>query len=317
MRRWIAGQGALLLLAASTVVAQGAANRPLRMVVPYGPGGNLDITARVIGPALSEIIGSPVVVENVGGAGGTIGMERVAKSPPDGHTVVLGSTGTITLAPILTPNSPYDPMTDLAPVGFVSNVPAILLVHPALPARSVRDYIALAKKRPGEITLGGAGTSRACDLFQFRAGIKVVLVRYYKGSAPGLIDLMGGHIDSMIDQLSSASSYVRSGRLRALAVASPRRAAQFPDIPTLDESGVKGAESNTYSGLLAPAGTPRDAVTRLNAALNKVLEMPQTRERLAQIGAEAWSGSPEQFAVFIRDDIAKWRRLTKQLDMKL
>jgi len=297
--------------------AQTYPDRPIRLVVPYAPGGNLDITARIIGPHLTELLGQPIVIENYGGAGGTIGIDRAAKSAPDGYTIALGATGPITLAPILYAKNPYDSINDLTAVGFVSNVPSVLLVHPALPARAVREYISLAKARPGQITLGGAGTSRACDLFQYQTGIKVVLIRYYKGSGPGLIDLMGGHIDSMFDQMSSAAVHIKSGKLRALAVATLNRATLFPDIPTLVESGVKDAESITYSGVFGPAGLSRDIVGKLNGALNKVLALPQTKERFASLGAEVWAGTPQQFATFIRDDIAKWRTLAKQLDMKL
>ncbi len=314
MRRWIAV--ALFVASAGIAYAQPYPDKPVRMVVPYAPGGNLDITARIVGPQLAELIGQPVVIENYGGAGGTIGIDRVAKSAPDGYTLALGATGPITLAPILYPKNPYDALTDLTPIGFVSNVPAVLLVHPALPAGNVQEYIALAKARPGQITLGGAGTSRACDLFQYRTGIKVVLVRYYKGSGPGLIDLMGGHIDSMFDQMSSAAVHIRSGKLRALAVGTQKRATLFPAVPTLAESGVRDAESITYSGVFGPAGLSRDVIAKLNGALNAALALPQTRERFASIGAETWPGTPAEFAAFIRDDIAKWRKLARQLDMK-
>ena len=313
----VIASAALLLAAGTHAGAQGYPDKPVRLVVPYAPGGNLDITARIIGPHLTELIGQQIVIENSGGAGGTIGIDRVAKSAPDGYTLGLGATGPITLAPILYPKNPYDALTDLTPVGFVSNVPSVLLVHPALPVKNVREYIALAKTRPGQITLGGAGTSRACDLFQYRTGIKVVLIRYYKGSGPGLIDLMGGHIDSMFDQMSSAAVHIKSGKLRALAVGTPRRAVLFPDIPTLAESGVQDAESITYSGMFGPAGLPRDIVVKLNGALNKVLALAQTKERFASLGAEVWGSTPAEFATFIRDDIAKWRKLAKQLDMKL
>ena len=318
MRQWMVSASVIVPLAAGMhVCAQTYPDRPIRLVVPYAPGGNLDITARIIGPPLAEALGQPIVVENNGGAGGTIGVDRVAKSVPDGYTLALGATGPITLAPILYAKNPYDTLTDLTPVGFVSNVPSVLLVHPALPAKNVQEYIALAKARPGQVTLGGAGTSRACDLFQYQTGIKVVLIRYYKGSGPGLIDLMGGHIDSMFDQMSSAAVHMKSGRLRALAVGTPHRATLFPDIPTLGESGVKDAESITYSGVFGPAGLSRDIVAKLNGALNGVLAMPQTKERFTSIGAEVWASTPGQFAWFIRDDIAKWRKLAKQLDMKL
>ena len=319
MRCWseVLTLGSLVLVPTGETYAQAYPDRPIRLVVPYAPGGNLDITARIIGPHLSGALGQPVVVENNGGAGGTVGIDRVAKSAPDGYTLGVGANGSITLARILYPKNPYDPVTDLTPVGFVSNVPSVLLVHPALPVKNVKDYIALAKARPEQITLGGAGTSRACDLFQYRTGIKVILIRYYKGSGPGLIDLMGGHIDSMFDQMSSAATHIKSGKLRALAVATPHRAGLFPDVPTLDESGVKDAETITYSGLFGPAGLSREIVVRLNGALNKSLALPQTKERFTSIGAEVWASSPEQFAAFIRDDMVKWRKLARELDMKL
>ena len=319
MQHWMRLVFAMLALAAAwQASAEVYPERPIRLIVPYAPGGNLDITARIIAPHLTEALGQPIVVENYGGAGGTIGIDRVVKSAPDGYALALGATGPITLAPILYPKNPYDTLTDLTPVGFVSNVPSVLLVHPALPAKNVQDYIALAKARPGQLTLGGAGTSRACDLFQYQTGIKIVLIRYYKGSGPGLIDLMGGHIDSMFDQMSSAAVHIKSGKLRALAVGTSKRATLFPDIPTLAESGVKDAETITYSGVFGPAGLPRDIVEQAQRRAEQSARTgADERKRFAAIGAEVWASTPAEFATFIREDIAKWRRLAKQLDMRL
>jgi tripartite-type tricarboxylate transporter receptor subunit TctC len=305
---------------ACAVFAQGYPERPIRLVVPFPPGGNIDITARAISPGLSELLGQQVVVDNRGGAGGTIGAEMVAKAPPDGYALLLGSTGTVTVAPLLYTKAPYDPLKDFSYVSLLSNVPLVVVIHPSIPAKTIKEFIALAKARPGRLTMASAGNGTTNhlggELFQLQTGIKMVHVPY-KGSGPALVDLMGGQVDVMFDQLSSSSAYIKSGKLRALAVTTPARAALFPSIPTLDESGVKGADANTFSGLMAPAGTPREIINKLNAATVKVISRPATKERFASFGAEVWSSTPEHFAAYVRDDFARWKKVVAAAGVKV
>ena len=289
--------------------------KPVRLVIPFVPGGNIDITARAIGPNLSRILGQPVVYDNRGGAGGAIGGEHVARSAPDGYTLLLGSTGLLTLAPPLYPKTPYDPVKDFAAIGSVSDVPVVLVVHPSLPARNVKELIALARAKPGEITVARAGLSLGGELFKIETKVDMIIVNY-KGGAEAVRDLLGGHVHSMFDQLSSATPHIRDGKVRALAVTTPKRAALFPEIPTLEESGVKNANASTYSGLLAPAGTPREIVAKLNAALNSTLSLKETQDRFAALGATTWPSTPGEFAAVIRNDLAKWTRVIKAANIK-
>ena len=308
----------LLLLAVAwsgTCFAAGYPDKPLRLVVPFVPGGNIDITARTIGPHLSQVLGQPIVIENRGGAGGVVGAEVVARSAPDGYTLLLGSTGLLTLAPALNPKNPYDPVRDFAPIGSVSDVPVVLVVHPSLPAKNVKELIALARSHPGQLTVARAGISLAGELFKMRTKVDMIIVGY-KGGGDAVRDLIGGHVHAMFDQLSSATPHIRSGKVRALAVTAPKRAPLFPDIPTLEESGVKDANASTYAGLLAPARTPREIVARLNAALATTLALPETQERFAALGAQVWPSTPDQFAKVIQSDLEKWTRVIRTANIK-
>ena len=312
----------LLMLAASLFPAAHAAypEKPIRIIVPYPPGGNIDITARTIAPGLAEALGQQVVIDNRGGAGGTIGAELAAKSAPDGYTLLLGSTGTLTTAPALYPKLGYDPVKDFATTSLVSSVPLVMVVHPSVPARSIKEFIALAKSRPGRITMASAGSGTtnhlSGELFQSAAGIKMIHVPY-KGSGPALIDLMGGQVDVHFDQLSSAIGFIQSGKLRVLAVTTLKRASQLPEIPTMDESGVPGFDASTFTGIVLPAATPRDIVMKLHASLIKVLRLKGTRDSFARFGAETLESSPEEFARFVRDDLAKWTRVIREAGIKL
>ena len=311
---------AALVIATTTAFAQGYPEKPLRLVVPYPPGGNIDITARAISPGLAELLGQSVVVDNRSGAGGTIGADHVAKGPADGYTILVGSSGTLTVAPSLYTKNPYHPVRDFAPISFVSTVPLVLVVHPSVPAKSVKELIAIAKPKANRLTMASAGTGTTNhltgEMFQAMTGVKFVHVPY-KGSGPALVDLMGGQVDLHFDQLSSSAPYIEAKRLRALAVTTEKRAPIYPDIPTLAEAGVPGFEASTFTGLVVPAKTPRDVIARLHAATVKVLARPAVKERFASFGADAFSSTPDQLGVFIQKDFAKWTKVVKDANVRV
>ena len=310
---------AALLLAATTVFAA-YPEKAIRIVVPYAPGGNIDITARTIAPGLAEGLGQQVVIDNRGGAGGTIGSEIAARSAPDGYTLLLGSSGTLSTAPPLYPKLGYDPIKDFATTSLVSTTAMVLELHPSIPVRSVKEFIALAKSRPGKITMGspGAGTANHLtgELFQSATGTKLVHVPY-KGSGPGLIDLMGGQIDLFFDQLAGSIAFIQTGKLRALAVTTAKRAAAMPDLPTIAESGLPGFDASTWAGVVLPVATPQDIVMKVHTALIKTLRAKATRDNFVRLGAEALESTPEEFTRFMRDDIAKWTKVVRDAGIKL
>lgn len=316
--RWIII--ACTVLCATSVSAQGYPERAIRLIVPYAPGGNIDITARAIQPGLGELLGQSIIVDNRAGAGGTIGSDLVAKSPADGYTILVGSSGTLTVAPSLYTKNPYHPVRDFAPVSFVSSVPLVLLVHPSVPAKTVKDFVALAKSRPGKLTMASAGTGTTNhlvgELFQSMTGTRFVHVPY-KGSGPALVELMGGQVDLHFDQLSSATPYIKAGKMRALAVTTEKRAAIFAEIPTLAESGVTGFEASTFTGLVVPAGTPRAIIDKLNAAVVKVMARQAVKDRFASFGADSFSSTPEQLGKFIQQDFAKWTKVVKDANIRV
>ena len=318
--RFISMTATLLLGAATTALSQHYPARPIRLVVPFAPGGNIDITARAIAPGLTELLGQTIVIDNRGGAGGLIGTELVAKAVPDGYTLVIGSSGVLTVAPSLYSKMPYDPLKDFTSLGLLSYVPIVLVVGASHPARTPKDLIALAKQRAGKMIMAsaGAGTTNqlAGELFQMETGVKFVHVPY-KGSGPALVEVMGGQVDMLFDQLSASAAHIKGGRLRALAVAADKRNAAIPDVPTMAESGVKNCEAGTFTALTGPAGLPRAIVTRLNTALNKTLEMQSTRERFAAVGADVLGGTPLQNDVQVKTELHKWRTVAKAANIKL
>jgi len=307
-----------LLLAAGA--ASAFPERPVRIVVPFAPGGNIDITARTLAPGMSEALGVQVLVENRAGAGGLIGSEAVARAQPDGYTTLMGSTGTLSTAVALYPKIRFDPMKDLAPTSLVSVVPLVLTVHHAMPARSVKEFIALVKARPGKVTMASAGTGTsnhlAGEYFQSVTGTKMIHVPY-KGSGPALSDLMGGQVDVIFDQIASSLPHIRSGRLKAIAVTTPRRSAALPDTPTLAESGLAGFDASTSTGIMVPGGTPAAIVARMHAAVVQSVRMPATREGLMRIGADPLESSPEEFARLLRSELEKWTRVIKAADIRV
>ena len=316
----IAALAAAFAGAAAPVAAQNYPTRAIRVVVPFAPGGNVDITARSIAPGLAELLGHQVVVENRPGAGGTIATDLVAKSPADGYTLLVASSSVMTNGPALYPKLPYDIVLDLSPVGRVAVVPLALVVHPSLPVKTTREFIVVAKAQDGRLLMAntGVGTTNhlITELFLIATGTRVTLIPY-KGSGPSLVDLLAGHVFAHMDQISSALPYVRAGRIRAIAVTTAKRSAQLPDVPTFAESGVPGFDESTVTGVLAPAGTPPEVVARLNAALAKVLAQPAVKERFALLGSEVQPSTPEQLGAWIRSDLAKWVKVVKQAGIKL
>jgi tripartite-type tricarboxylate transporter receptor subunit TctC len=313
--------GAVMALAFSLqTFAQNYPVKPVRLIVPFAAGGNVDITARQIAPGLSESLGQNFIVDNRVGAGGVIGAELVAKSPPDGYTLMMGSNSTVSVAPALYPKLNYHPVRDFAPVSLVATTPFVLVVHPSVPVKSVKELIALAKTKAGRLSMasGGTGSSNQLvgELFQSLTGARFTHVPY-KGAGPAGVDLMAGQVDLLFDQLSSSVGPIKSGRIRALAVTSANRAAVFPDIPTAQEAGVAGFEVTNITGVLAPANTPADIVARLNAALLKVLASASTKERFAGLALEAAPGTPEQFAAYIKEDFARWSKVVKDANIKV
>ena len=310
----------LAMAAALGASAQKFPEKPIRLVVPFAPGGNIDITARTIAPGMSEALGTQVVVDNRGGASGTIGVDLVAKSPPDGYNLVVGSTGTITGAPSLYPKLPYDPVRDLAPISLVSEVPIMIVVHPALRAKNMQELVALAKVKPGRMTMGspGAGSTNhlAGEMFQLATGAKLTHVPY-KGSGPALIDLMGGQIDLIFDQMTASIGYVKGGRLRSIGVASPKRSSQLPDVPTLAEQGCKGCEASTFAGLFAPAHTPKAIIDRLADTVAKVVASKPVHDRFISLGADPMSNKPDEFAKMVKEDVLRWARVVKEANIKI
>ena len=313
--------GAVIALAFSLqTFAQNYPVKPVRLIVPFAAGGNVDITARQIAPGLSELLGQNFIVDNRVGAGGVIGAEAVAKAAPDGYTLMMGSNSTVSVAPSLYPKLAYHPVRDFAPVSLVATTPFVLVVHPSVPARSVKELIALAKTKSGRLAMasGGTGSSNHLvgELFQSLTGAKFTHVPY-KGGGPAGVDLMAGQVDLLFDQLSSSVGPLKSGRIRALAVTSAARTAVFPDIPTMKEAGVADFEVTNITGVLAPAGTSAEIIGRLNAAILKVLGSASVKERFAGLALEPAPSTPEQFSVYIKEDFARWTKVVKDASIKV
>jgi tripartite-type tricarboxylate transporter receptor subunit TctC len=302
-----------LMWGALAANAQSFPSKPIKMVVPFPAGGTVDFFARVVSTKLSESLGQPVLVENRAGAGGNIAVEAVVKSPADGYTLLMGSE-IVAINTSLYSRLSYDPLKDLAPITLVGTVPNILIVNPALPANSVKELIALAAKSPGKISFAstGQGTSShlSSELFKLMAQVDITHIPY-KGGPPAVADLIGGQVNMMFINMPTGIGHVKSGKARILAVSSLRRVSQLPEVPTVDQAGLKGYDTQAWSGLYAPAGTPPEVIAKLNAEVVKILKVPAVREQLAAQGAEPVGDSPEEFARFMRDEIAKWAKLIK------
>ena len=303
----------LALMFAATSNAQPFPTKPIKIIVPFPAGGTVDFFARVISTKLSDALGQSVLVENRAGAGGNIAAEAVAKAAPDGYTLLMGSE-IIAINTSLYSKIGYDPVKDLAPITLVGTVPNILIVHPGLPVNSVNDLIALAKKTPGKISFAstGQGTSThlSSELFKLMANVDMLHIPY-KGGPPAIADLISGQVNMMFINMPTGITHVRSGKAKIIAVSSIKRVSQLPDVPTVDQAGVKGFETSAWSGLYAPAGTPVDIINRLNAEVVKILKQPSVREQLMAQGAEPVGDSPEEFSRFTLAEISKWAKIIK------
>jgi tripartite-type tricarboxylate transporter receptor subunit TctC len=313
---------ALLALGATAAQAQtgGYPSRAVRIIVPFAPGGNVDLVARAVAQPLAESLGQQVIVDNRPGASGLVGTHLVAKSPADGYTL-LAMANTFAVVPSLMSNPGYDPLKDFAAISLTCRVPQVLVVNPALPVRTVKQLVTLAKARPGEISYASAGTGgtghMAAELFNRHAGLKMLHVPY-KGNAQAIVDVISGQVTMMFDQVSTSAPHIRAGKLRALAVTSLERSRLFPELPTIDESGVRGFEDITFNGLVAPAGTPRDTVARLHAEIAKAVRVPAFNKRFLERGVElAASASPDAFAAYIRAEFVKKAKLAREAGIKV
>ncbi len=294
--------------------------KPVRIVVPFGPGSTIDIMGRTIAPKLSEALGQPVIVENRSGAGGAIGLESVAKSGKDGYTLVIGALGPLAVNPSLDARKPFDPVKDFAPITTLATGPMIVVVHPNVPARNIKELVAVAKARPGKLNYGspGIGTTNhmAGELLNLAAGIKLVHVPY-KGNAEALTDLMGGQLDIVFTGLPPALAQIQAGRLRAVATTGTKRLPTLPQLQTISEGGLAEASVSTWYGVLAPAGTPREIIDRLHAEITKTMKNPEIAERFSSQGADPITNTPDEFARTIRDDVTKWAKVIKATGLKL
>ena len=305
---------ALVISAVTTLAqAQGYPTRVVRVVVAYPAGGSIDVVARLVSQRLSWALRQPFVIDNRAGAAGNIGTDYVAKAPGDGYILLMGSAASISSAPSVYAKLPYDPQRDLAPLIHVANQPNVLTAHPSVPARTLKEFIVLAKAQPGRFNYGSSGVGASqhmtAELFAMLSGVKIVHIPY-KGGTPAMTDLVSGQIDFMFTPAPNAIAFVRNGRVRGIAVTSLRRSSALPEVPTMDESGLKGFELLGWIGLFGPAGTPREIVERLNAEVNRMLA-GDIRARLTELGLDTVGGTPEQFASFVRQDIAKYAKIVR------
>jgi tripartite-type tricarboxylate transporter receptor subunit TctC len=314
---------ATLIIAAATLGAASAQdypNRPITLVVPYAAGGGNDVMARIVADKMSRTLGQQIVVENRAGAGGTIATRQVAKAAPDGYTLVIGGTGTLAVNPTLYANVGYDPRKDFAPVGLIGTSALVVLVHPSIPASNIKELIALARKEPGKLNYASAGVGSGIHLgtvlFEQMADIRLTHVPY-RGTGPALTDLVGGHVAIYFSSLPSAIGIAKEGKVRPLAVTGAQRSDVFPDLPTVAEAALPGFEAVLHYGIVAPAGTPRPIVDKLNAALREALSAPDTRERMAKDGTEPLPSTPDEYAADIDREETKWSAIVKKSGAKV
>jgi tripartite-type tricarboxylate transporter receptor subunit TctC len=308
------------LVVPGAAVAQQFPSKPIRIIVPFAAGGPADITARNVAPRMSELLGAPVVVDNRAGANGFIGSEIVAKSAPDGYTL-LCATGTITsINMVVYPRRPYDTLRDLQPLTTIMATETMLVVHPSLPARDLRELVALAKKRPGELAMGSAGNGGilhlALELLNVQAGTRITHVPY-KGAAPAVVEVIAGQVNGMFVDLPVISPHVKAGKVRAIALASPKRSVYFPEVPTTAEGGYPGVQLSNHYSLLLPAKTPRDIVAKLHDAAVKTMNTPAVQDKFTSVGATPMTMSPEAFTDFIRSDIEKWAKVAQAAGVRI
>ena len=295
-------------------------SRPIRLVVPFPPGGGTDTMSRVVANKLTETLKWTIVVDNRPGAGGNIGVDAAAKAPADGYTIVMGQTSNLAVNPTLYAKLPYDPVKDLAPITTVADAPLVLVVAASSKFKTLADVVAASKAKPGDVTFATPGNGTVAhltgELFQRAAGIKLQHIPY-KGSSQAITDLMGGTIDVFMASVPTAISHIKSGKMRALAVTSAKRSVSLPDVPSINDLGYKGFDANTWFGLAAPAGTPASVIARLNSEVNRVLQMPDVREKIRAEGGDILGGTPEAFGSLIKSDVVKWGKVVKDSGAKV
>ena len=311
---------ATLLGAASVARAQAWPAKPIRLVVPFPPGGGTDLIARETAQRVGAATGWTFVIENRPGAGGNLGVDVAAKAAPDGYTIVLGQTSNLAINPTLYAKMPYDPLKDLAPIVLVANAPLVMVTGMGTPHKTLADTVAAAKAKPGSLNFASPGNGTVAhltsELFQKAAGIETQHVPY-KGAAQALTDVISGTVDLYMSSVPTLLGQIKQGKLRPLAVTSAKRVDDLPNVPTINESGYKGFDAVTWFGLLAPAGTPRDVIAKLNAEFNKALQNPELRKKLGDEGADPAGGTPEQFAALIRDEIPRWGKVVRDSGAKI
>ncbi len=305
---------------APLALAQGYPSKPVRIIAPFGPGSTIDILGRIIAPRLHEALGQPVIVENRAGAGGMIGMDAAAKAAPDGHTLVIGALGPLAMNPVLYPKTPFDPVKDFAAVSLLATGPVVIVVHPSVPAHTVKELVNLAKKRPGQLNFGSPGVGSSPhltgELFKLLTGANIVHVPY-KGNAEAITDLIGGQVSIVFTGVPPVVALAKAGKVRLLATTGQQRMPNLPAVPTIAEAGVAGAEVLIWYGVVAPAATPRDVIGRLNREIVKAMNLPDVRERFSQQGVDPATNSPEQFAQLIRDEVARWGKVIRAAGIKV
>lgn len=320
LRLLVPGLLVSIALGASLAQAQPFPAKPIRIIVPFAPGGNVDVTARVVGAAMSKVLNQSVVVENRTGAGGKIGAEIAMKSPADGYTLMMGSNSSLSVAPSLYRDWPYDPATGIAPVSFLAAVPFVLITHPGLGAADVGVFIEQARRKAGALSMASAGNGTSNhlvgELFQALTGTQLLHVPY-KGAGPALQDVVAGRVDVLFDQVTSSSAFIEQGRVKALAVSSESRWKSLPAVPTFREAGLKDFVITNFTGLVAPAGTPSEVVTTLQRAAVQALQDESVKKSFASMGVEAVGSTPEAFAQLIRDDLGRWGRVVREKGIRL
>ncbi len=315
-KRGLLGLTALALLGSVTMAAAQDAfpTRPVSLVIPFPAGGSTDLVGRIVAEKMSSLLGQQIVVDNRGGAGGNVGSAAVAKAEPDGYTILMGTVATHAINPALYKKMPYDPVADFAPVSLLVVVPNVLVVNPDFPAQNVQELIALAKEKPGELSYASSGNGTPLhlsgELFKSMAGVDIVHVPY-KGAGPALIDVMGGHVPIMFDNLPSSTEHIKAGKLRGLAVTTAERAPSMPDLPTIAESGLPGYETYTWNALFAPAGTPPEVIAKLNEAAVAAVKDPAVQAKLADVGASVVGSTPEELGEHVKAEMAKWAPVVK------
>ena len=315
-----AASWAILSCMATSAQAADFPTRPIRLIVPFAAGGSVDISSRILAVPLTQILGQQIVVDNRAGAGAAIGGSMAAKAAPDGYTLFAGSSGSLTANRAVYANLPYDSMRDFVPISMINITPMVVVTHPSFPASSLKELIDLARQQPGKVIMASAGVGSsnhlALELFQSMAGVKFLHVPY-KGAGAVYADLLGGQVPTFIDQLAGSVGFIQSGKLKPLAVATLTRSSILPNVPTADESGLKGYEAASFTGVLAPTGTPKATLDRLYAAVVQAARTPLVTERFRELAADPKTTTPEEFTQFMRADIAKWQKVAQMANIKL